>query len=218
MSKRAHNFVDRTGVRYGKLVALSHFKKPHRPKVTFWKCICDCGKEVEVYGGHLQVGHTTSCGCYKAEWTRDFYTTHGHTKNRKSSREYQSWNSMLARCYNPNNSDYHNYGGRGVKVCDRWRLSFESFFADMGPVPDGHTIDRVDTNGDYEPGNCKWSTLIEQANNRRDNVRLQHNGKTQTIAQWSRELGIKEGTLQTRIKLGWSHEKALTTPVKLWRR
>jgi hypothetical protein len=123
---------------------------------------------------------------------------------------------MKARCLNPAIPNYHLYGGRGIKVCDRWRDSFENFFADMGKAPyRSLSIDRIDNNGGYKLGNCKWSTNEEQANNKRTNHVLTFNGRSQTLAQWADELRIKRVTLQARItRYGWSVERALTTPVR----
>jgi hypothetical protein len=138
-----------------------------------------------------------------------FTATHGLTK----SAEYGIWSAMKRRCYNTHCQDYPSYGGRGIKVCEAW-LKFENFYADMGPRPSSaHSIDRLDNNGDYEPGNCRWSTPIAQARNTRRNVRLTFNGKTQTISEWAYELGFSQRTLQTRLKRGWPIEAALTTPL-----
>jgi hypothetical protein len=121
---------------------------------------------------------------------------------------------MIARCENPRNVGYHNYGGRGIKVCQRWRQSFVVFMQDMGPRPDGLTIERVDTNGNYEPSNCKWATPKEQANNFRHNVRLAAFGANLTLTEWAERIGIQPSTLRHRIfKLRWSVEDALTTPL-----
>lgn len=122
---------------------------------------------------------------------------------------------MLDRCRNHNNSDFFYYGGRGIKVCDRWKNSFENFLEDMGERPKRTSIDRIDNNGNYEPGNCRWATKKEQNNNQRSNINLTFNGKTQTTAQWADELGMNSGTVRYRVnKLGWSAEKALTTPLR----
>ena len=121
---------------------------------------------------------------------------------------------MKQRCFNPNNTYYLNYGGRGIIVCDHWKNSFENFYADMGVCPSGHTLDRIDVNGNYEPGNCKWATQTEQARNRTNNHLITFNEKTQTISAWAKELGFADETLRSRItKYNWPIEKALTTPL-----
>lgn len=136
---------------------------------------------------------------YKKEWAQ-------------KNRTYLSWKSMRRRCENPKDSAYHDYGGRGIKVCERW-ATFEHFLADMGECPNNLEIERINNNGNYKPGNCKWATRKEQANNKRSNTLLVYNGKSQTIAQWADELGIIYETLCSRIyRSKWSIEKALTTP------
>lgn len=128
--------------------------------------------------------------------------------------EYSSFKSMRARCRYQGTYEFYNYGGRGVKVCDRWsgRDGFKHFLEDMGERPKGKTLDRIDSDGDYCPENCRWATPLEQNNNRRNNKLVCYKGKTQTIAQWERELGFNRGTLQRRVRDGWSVEKALNIP------
>jgi hypothetical protein len=116
------------------------------------------------------------------------------------------------RCYNPNRCDYERYGGRGIRVCDRWLESFSNFLDDMGSCPGGYSIDRIDNNADYAPENCKWSNNIEQANNKRNNHFIEHMGKTLTVSQWSRELGVNRKTIVTRLRDGWDPVRAISTP------
>jgi hypothetical protein len=121
---------------------------------------------------------------------------------------------MIARCERPSNPSYANYGARGIKVCPRWRNSFEAFYADMGPRPGtGYSIERINCYGDYEPSNCCWILMERQNANRSTSVKLTYNGKTQCMADWAREMGIRRDTLRYRLQRGWSVEKALTTPV-----
>jgi hypothetical protein len=137
--------------------------------------------------------------------------THGKSK----TPEFICWEHMRHRCYNPKTKCYHNYGGRGIKVCDRWLHSFSNFVEDMGMRPSGrHTLERIDNDGNYEPSNCKWATYVEQINNRRTNRFLEFDGKRLTMAQWARELGIKKETLAGRIRRGGSIDAALKSPVK----
>lgn len=118
---------------------------------------------------------------------------------------------MVRRCTNPNQSTYRYYGARGISVCPAWAASFKQFLGDMGPVPhEGWTLDRIDPDGNYEPGNCRWASYETQMNNKRNSTRLTHDGKTLSIPQWSRETGLSVGTIVRRLKLGWSHSKALT--------
>lgn len=123
---------------------------------------------------------------------------------------------MKQRCYNPNNPNYHRYGGRGIRVCQRWRDSCAAFVADMGPRPSPkHTVDRIDNDGNYEPGNVRWATMKEQHRNRHDSRTYTHAGRTQSMGDWAKEAGMHRSTLEQRIKrLGWSFGKALTAPVQ----
>jgi hypothetical protein len=125
---------------------------------------------------------------------------------------YYVWTKMKARCKNPTDHKWEHYGARGIKVCDRWISSFEAFVEDMGERPEGTTLDRIEVNGDYEPGNCRWASYEEQANNKRNTVNLTYQGRTQSLTQWAREIGISKASLQNRFERGWSVEKALSTP------
>jgi hypothetical protein len=122
---------------------------------------------------------------------------------------------MKQRCYDQSNKNYFNYGGRGIEICERWLHSFENFLADMGERPSPkHSIDRIDNNGNYEPGNCRWATDLEQANNTRKNRLLTVDGETKTMAEFSKDNNLRIGTVHRRLKLGWSHEKAIKTPLR----
>lgn len=133
-------------------------------------------------------------------------------RHRTPSPEYRSWMHMKTRCLNPRHIAYHRYGGRGIKICKRWLEGFENFLADLGPRPSSkHTLDRIDNDGDYEPSNVRWGTLAEQNNNRSDNRLISFQGKTQTLAEWSRALGVNKSALGNRLRAGWSIERTLTT-------
>src|ERR1035437_10156474 len=177
-----------------------------------WTAKCSCGNVTNVKAGNLKSGNTISCGHLRGEHNIEKWTTHGYT----NIPEYYSWCSMKARCSNPNKQEYNNYGGRDIAVCDRWLNSFENFYTDMGPKPsEDHSIDRYPNNdGNYEPGNCRWATQEEQGNNRRTNVIVNYKDKEYTIAQLSQECGIEYGTLQSRLKRGWSAERSVETPSK----
>lgn len=175
-----------------------------------WLCKCDCGNTAIARRDALVSGRKQSCGCLKKEMP----IKHGLL----NTRLYYVWLSMKKRCYLPSNSDYNGYGARGVSICDEWRNSFEAFHEWAlangydETAPRGQcTIERIDNNGNYEPSNCRWTTNDEQQNNKRSNHYITYNGKTQTIAQWAREIGVSRATLSNRInRLQWTIEKALT--------
>lgn len=178
------------GNRFGRLVVLREEGK--RADV-----ICDCGKKRNVQVQHLIYGRTRSCGCLRAEMLSERRLKHGLTE----TREYAIWSKMKHRCYNPNSTGFEYWGGRGIKVCDEWIDSFECFLRDMGKCPPKMSIERKDNDGNYEPSNCCWATRTQQTNNQRRNIHITHNGKTQTVAQWAKELGIKYHTLYARAVL-----------------
>lgn len=201
------------GERYGRLVVLS--EGPGRPRwQRTWYCHCDCGTVKLVSHSNLRAGKAQSCGCYKLERIKATATRHG----RSGSSIHNIWMNMRQRCRNPKNKRYWEYGGRGITVCDRWQI-FENFLADMGERPSlKHSLDRINCNGNYEPGNVRWATATQQANNTRWNHQILYDGRVQTMAEWGREIGIDPQLICCRIERGWTEEMALEiqpVPTKL---
>jgi hypothetical protein len=156
--------TDYSGRRFGLLLVVE--RAPNRGRWVQWRCRCDCGTEKIADAALLRTGHTQSCGCLRREVATDRMLKHGHNRANKPSPTYHSWSAMIARCTNPKSSKYPDYGGRGIRVCDRW-MEFANFLADMGERPPGMTLDREDNDDDYRPGNCRWTDATTQANNRR---------------------------------------------------
>lgn len=172
--------------------------------------LCDCGVVKQYYLGALTGKRTMSCGCLNLE-AKKSRVIHSNAVGKKLSGAYTSWAAMKQRCLDENSIAYQFYGARGILVCDSW-MSFEGFLADMGSRPPKHSIDRIDPNGNYEPSNCKWATMKEQANNTRQNRVLEHDGKCLTVSQWSDATGIEESLIRKRIdNLHWTVARALTT-------
>lgn len=201
--------VDKTGMRFGRLVVLGRSNAAYPP---VWRCRCDCGNEVMVIGNSLGVRGTKSCGCLKKDNARARaaeHITHGQTKTRL----YRIWFNMKCRCHKETAPDFHRYGGRGITVCDEWRNGFQPFYdwAMANGYRDDLSIDRIDSNGNYCPENCRWEDSKTQNNNTRRNHYVTYNGETLTISQWAERCGISRNTLHSRItKYGWSVERALT--------
>lgn len=194
------------GNRFNMLVVLSQIDK------KYWLCLCDCGTEKRVRKDHLTLGRVKSCGCKSAEWIAESRTVHGHAKRGSGTSIYSRWQGMLERCNNKNSQAYKRYGGRGITICDRW-LSFENFYEDMGDPPDGMSLDRIDNDKGYSKDNCRWASKTEQIRNRSTSKILTFNGETKSIKEWADSYGIRYGTLQLRLRAGWSVDEAITTPV-----
>ena len=203
-----------SGQRFGRLVA--EYRAPNAGEGTSskakWNCLCDCGGTTIVHASALRSGNTKSCGCLNQEISA---ITGGKTRRHGMTKTpiWIVWGSMLQRCENPHHKSFKYYGGRGITVCERWH-TFENFYADMGDVPTGLSIERNDVNGNYEPDNCRWATTTEQGANKRNNTLITANGETKNLMAWCRECGISKVTLMDRIKRGWSPERAIATPAR----
>lgn len=180
-------------------------------------CSCKCGHpkckhETELRADHLAKDAVKSCGAKPSA------EKHGCASKESPHRStYRSWEHMIDRCYNEKHPHFDRYGGRGIVVCDRWRQSFLAFLEDMGDRPDGLTLERIETHGNYEPSNCKWATFTEQNRNKTNGTELTHNGETMSVTEWAERLGVRRHALFARLQAGWSAEKTLTTPVRLRR-
>lgn len=198
---------DMVGMVFGRLTVVNMESRNYRGR-AIWNCICTCGNTAEVLGDYLRSGDTKSCGCFKSDNAKSLYTKHG--KEPKS--EYRIWYHLRSRCNNVSDAAYKNYGGRGIKVCDRWQgdNGFVYFLADMGKKPSPkHSIDRVNNGGNYEPGNCRWATMKEQQNNRTNNRIIEYNGFKGTVSQAADNFNIKYNILRLRIGRGWEIERAI---------
>lgn len=189
--------IDMTGKKYGNSIAIRHVGKCSGRQYT-WLFACDCGKEFVAVGCEVRRGSINECPSCAAQRKLNSVTTHGKT----NSPEYAIWTAMKSRCHNQNTIHYADYGGRGIKVCDRWKNSFENFFFDMGCKPDGMTIDRINNDGDYDPKNCKWASRLDQSNNKRNNRIITINGESMTLSQWSKKCKVGESTIRKRLSYG----------------
>lgn len=191
------------GEKYGKLTVLSFYGKDKWGK-AIWQCVCDCGIIKNISVTTLKSGYAKSCGCLKKEYLSKKMRTHGLSHKIP---EYDVWIGIRNRCNNKNEPQYKDYGGRGIKVCERWMKSFPDFLQDMGNRPSkNHSIDRIDVNGDYSPENCRWATWLEQGSNRRDNVFYTIYGATKTQAEWAREFNVSHASIISHLKRGKSLE------------
>lgn len=203
MSNTPENLKDRTFDR------LSVIDGPfHKRGRTAWLCQCSCGSApFLVCSKELKNGESTSCGCFKDDFHRDRLTVHGM----RWTPEYKAWQLIKNRCNNPKSRDYQFYGGRGIRLNDTWLNSFEEFYAHLGPRPTAqHSVDRINTNGNYEPGNVRWATSKEQNRNRRNTLVITVGERTIPLAQAAEEAGLPYGLVRRRVRRdGFSPEKAL---------
>lgn len=205
--------IDLTGQRFGRLKVMKFCGTDHR-KHAVWMCKCDCGNIDPVRSYDLRAGKITSCGCYHNECAKFNHTKHG----KSGTKLYYVWKSMKQRCENVNSRDYRIYGENGVCVCDDWRSCYETFYdwAMRSGYEEGLTLDRIDSNGNYCPENCRWATPKVQSNNTCRNRLITYKGETHTMSEWASITGINYSTLRARLNMyKWSVERALTTGGKI---
>lgn len=213
--------IDLTGKKFGRWTVVRFVE--NRKAKLMWQCRCDCGTERLVHGGNLRKGLTISCGCHRNEVMSVIKRTHGASgyKGKDRGPLYVTWSDIRRRCYTPSAINFQHYGGRGIKMCDRWKdgesgmTGYECFVADMGPKPSRrHTVERKDTNGDYGPSNCEWATRDAQARNKRNNRWVVFGGQRMIITDAIKASGIPPWTVHERLAAGWSEDRALTQPVR----
>lgn len=193
--------IELGGLRFGRLLVIERVGKK-------WRCVCDCGAESFALSHLLRKGKKRSCGCLRRETTSKTHSKHGKC----DSSIYSRWHHMIRRCTDSSHRTFKHYGGRGIKVCERWR-TFENFYADMGDPPDGLTLERKDVNGDYCPENCVWASQKTQTRNQRRTLMANINGEKKSVRDWCDMLGLNSGSVTSRIQRGWSAEKAILTPL-----
>lgn len=201
----------RHGEKFGQLTVLQDMNTS-RSGGRIWLFKCNCGTEQEIPAYRVVGGKQTCCThCSHNDGQVEEISRLGHTAGRKSSPEYSSWQAMKTRCLNEKAANYHLYGGRGIEICSRWQHSFKNFLGDMGKRPDGTSLDRIDPNGNYEPGNCRWVDAREQRKNVRSRyrVKISFAGLDLTIPQWSERLGVSEKTIRNRRSKRQPVEKVL---------
>lgn len=198
------SFIDLTGKVFGRLTVIGPYER--RGNSTYWKCRCACPDKTEkyIFISSLTRGVTQSCGCIHKEELVERNTKHG----KAYTSAYFIWQGMKDRCCNPSNARYNDYGGRGIYVDPAW-MDFNVFYKDMGDRPKGKSLDRIDNNGPYRKGNCRWATRKEQNNNKRNTRYLTYNGETKLLSEWGETLGINPGTLGSRIARGRTVDQIL---------
>lgn len=189
--------VNLEGKRFGRLTVIGYSHLVGSK--VYWKCLCECGNEKLVRGDHLRGCKIESCGCLHKDTVSKQFTTHG----KSDTRLFSIWSGIKNRCFNNNEPAYKDYGARGIIVCDEW-LEFEVFheWAANNGYSDDLTIDRIDNDGNYEPSNCKWSTMTEQSRNRRSNVKVTIDGETKTLTEWAEVSGLTFRTMRKRYAKG----------------
>ena len=211
--------IDISNQKFGRLTAIE--KSTNICGKTAWKCLCDCGNIAYVSTSNLTCNRIKSCGCIKQELLMRRNITH----NQRHTRLYEVWKGIKQRCYNPKHRAYHNWGGRGIKMCEDWKNNFQSFYDwsyANGYSPENQkdeknklTIDRIDVNGNYEPSNCRWVKRSKQARNKRANKIISYRSEEHCLVEWCEYLNLNYPTIYSRLNKGWSVERAFETPTKI---
>jgi hypothetical protein len=202
------NLIDLSGQIFGRLTILEQVENKNGR--VQWKCQCECGNIIFVQSGCLRGGHTKSCGCLCLEINREKATIHGMC----NTPEYNVWTLIKKRCCNPSDEAFKNYGGRGITICDEWNNDFMAFYNYVGPRPSKkHSIDRINNNSGYRPGNVRWATRYEQNNNGRNNHEITIHGWTMNLGQWAHFVGKSRQTIFSRLQKGWYPAKAIFYPI-----
>lgn len=200
--------IDITGQKFNRLTAIKYSHKQH-PRNHYWLYKCDCGEEKIIRKNHVSSNKTLSCGCYSQD-RKDNMKLTAVTR----TPIYHIWENIKYRCNSSKNSAYKDYGGRGIRICERW-MKFENFLEDMKERPSlEHSVDRIDNNGDYEPSNCRWATNKEQSRNTRKNRNFTIDGVTHCVTDWAKEKGLSNFLVFLRLRRGWSIEEALNICAK----
>lgn len=201
-------YHDISGNRFGNLTAIELYERKNNK--DYWMCKCTCGRNHIAEYNNLIHGGIKSCGCLR----KDQLLKHG----KSDTRIYKIWQNMIARCYIESSTNYENYGGRGITVCSEWKEHPEKFieWGMQSGYANNLTIDRIDVNGNYEPSNCRWASYEEQANNKRNTIYIEYNGKKQTLREWCDELELPYNTIRNRYKKKWETERMFTQPIRKW--
>lgn len=209
MKGKQGTYIDLVGQQFGRLTCLKYEGRTKQYD-ALWLCQCECGNRCVTRAGALRGGHTLSCGCFRQERTRQSHLSHG----RSHSKLYKVWTKMKERCANPHDVSYPYYGPHGIIVCREW-LTFEPFqaWAIAAGYQEGLTIERVNNDGNYEPGNCIWTTQAVQNRNKRNNIIVTFQGETRKLLDWADTIGVSRDILDNRLRKGWTAERALTQPV-----
>lgn len=204
--------ADLTGMVFGRLTVLLCTGSKNGSRTT-WNCKCECGSSTDLPANALKSGNTSSCGCLARDTHRALLIAKNTSHGLSQSKTYSIWSGMQQRCFNKKRSNYKRYGGRGITVCERWRL-FENFLSDMGPCPTSqHTLERKENDGNYAPGNCIWATRNQQCRNTRRNISLEIRGETKCITDWAALYGVSPFTVYNRVRNGWDlNETILRKP------